>query len=363
MGDALTERALLVFAPCQCDNRDETVVFARPFTSTRFLDWLVAVARACAFACVTLAVTSAAAFAGDRYALVVTGASGGAQYAETYDEWRSSFVQLLQGPLGLAEDHVLVLAEEEFAGAQKATRENVQSALLDLRRYVKKDDVLVITLVGHGSGADSGDAKFNLVGPDLSVEQWAELVRPIQGRVVFINAASGSFPFLRALAGSNRVVLTANDSAAQSFETVLPQFLLTAFEGESADLDKNGRTSMWEAFTYVSAKVRDWFGERAQLATEHPMLDDDGDGLGRLIDDTGPDGLLARVTYLRADPPIEDTGDPERMARLRRRAELYTQLEELRARKELVPPEEYEAALEKLLLEIARIDRALKSLS
>lgn len=308
-----------------------------------------------------LALSSASAFAGDRYALVVTGASGGAQYAEKYDEWRSSFVQLLQGPLGLAEDHVLVLAEEEFAGAQKATRENVRAALVDLRRRVTKDDVVLITLVGHGSGADSGEAKFNLVGPDLSVEEWAELANPLQGRLVFINAASGSFPFLRALAGKNRIVLTANDSAAQSFETVLPQFLLTAFDDESADLDKNGRTSMWEAFAFVSAKVGDWFDQRSQLATEHPMLDDDGDGIGRLIDDVGPDGLLARVTYVRADPPIEDTGDPERVARLRRRAELYTQLEELRARKELTPPDEYEMALERLLLEIARIDRALKS--
>ena len=303
----------------------------------------------------------ASAFAGDRYALVVTGASGGAQYSEKYDEWRSSFVQLLQGSLGFAEDHVLVLAEEEFAGAQKATRENVRSVLLDLRRRVAKDDVVLITLVGHGSGADSGEAKYNLVGPDLSVEQWAELVNPLQGRVVFINAASGSFPFIRALAGRNRIVLTANDSAAQSYETVMPQFLLAAFQDEAADLDKNGRTSLWEAFAYMSAKVRGWFDQRSQLATEHPMLDDDGDGIGKLIDDVGPDGMLARVTYVRADPPIDDSGDPERVARLRRRAELYTQVEELRARKELMAPDEYEATLEKLLLEIARIDRALKS--
>src|SRR5262245_45063315 len=72
--------------------------------------------------CVLVAVPTEA---GERYALVVTGASGGPQYSERYDEWRSSFVQLLQGPLGYPEDHVLLLAEEEFSGAQKATRENV----------------------------------------------------------------------------------------------------------------------------------------------------------------------------------------------------------------------------------------------
>jgi hypothetical protein len=310
-----------------------------------------------------LVLLSTTARAAERYALVVTGASGGPQYAEKYDEWRSSFVQLLQGELGYPEDHVLVLAEEEFAGARKATRENVRASIEDLRKRATKDDLVLVVLVGHGSGSDTGEAKFNLVGPDLTAHEWAELVRPFPGRLVFVNAASGSFPFIEQLTAKNHVVLTANDSAAQQFETVMPQFLVPAFKDGAADFDKNGRTSMWELFAFVSARVRDWFDQRGQLATEHPMLDDDGDGTGKLVDDEGPDGMLARVTYVAAEPPIEDTGNPETTARLRRRAELNTQIEELRARKETMSPDDYEAALEKLLLELARIDRALRTKS
>ena len=103
------------------------------------------------------------------------------------------------------------------------------------------------------------------------------------------------------------------------------------------------------------------FDQRAQLATEHPLLDDDGDGLGRLVEDQTPDGPLARVTYIQADPPIDESGDPETTARLRRKAEINTALEELRARKQQMPLDDYEDALEKLLLELARIDRALRS--
>ncbi|HUS22154.1 MAG TPA: hypothetical protein VMZ66_09115, partial [Aeromicrobium sp.] len=150
---------------------------------------------------------------------------------------------------------------------------------------------------------------------------------------------------------------------AQTFETVLPQFLVPALEDEAADLDKNGRVSVWEAFVFASARVKGWFDQRAQLATEHPMLDDDGDGVGRLVDDQGPDGMLARVTYLQGDAPIGDTGSPETTALLRRKVELNTQLEELRARKETLLPEDYENALEKILLELARIDRQLRSKS
>jgi hypothetical protein len=313
--------------------------------------------------CAVLLLCAAALEAGERYALVVTGASGGPQYAEKYDEWRSSFVQLLQGQLGYPEDHVLVLAEEEFAGAQRATRENVRTAIADLRKRATKDDVVLVVLVGHGSGSDSGEAKFNLVGPDLSARDWADLLRPLPGRLVFINAASGSFPFIEELTAKNHVVLTANDSAAQQFETVLPQFIVAALTDDAADFDKNGRTSMWELFAFVSARVRDWFEQRGQLATEHPMLDDNGDGAGKLVDDEGADGMLARITYLAAEPAIEDTGNPETTARLRRRAELNTQIEELRARKETMAQDDYEAALEKLLLELARIDRALKNKS
>ena len=301
--------------------------------------------------------------AGERYALVVTGASGGPQYAERYDEWRSAFAQLLQGKLGYPEDHVLLLAEEEYAGTQKATRENVRSAIADIRKRATKDDVVLVVLVGHGSGADSGEGKFNLVGPDLSAREWADLLKPMPGRLVFINAASGSYPFIQELSAKNHIVITANDSGAQTYETVLPQFLVSAFSDESSDLDKNGKVSVWEAFTYASARVKSWFDQRSQLATEHPMLDDDGDGTGRLIDDQSADGVLARVTYLQNDLPIVDTGDPERTALLRRKVELNTQLEELRARKETMMPEDYENALEKLLLELARIDRSLKSKS
>ncbi len=312
--------------------------------------------------CLLLA-ASGMARAGERYALVVTGASGGPQYAEKYDEWRSSFVQLLQGPLGYAEANVLVLAEEELAGAQKATRENVRAAIADLRKRATKDDVVLVVLVGHGSGNDADDAKFNLVGPDLSASEWGELLKAMPGRLVFINGASGSAPFLQELSARNHVVITANDSAAQTFETVFPQFLLEAYRDNGADLDKNDRVSVFEAFAFISSRVREYFEQRSQLATEHGVLDDNGDGIGRLIDDEGADGLLARLTYLRADAPIADTGNPERTAMLRRRAELNTQLEELRARKHTMPLDDYERTLETLLLELARIDRALRSKS
>ncbi len=309
-------------------------------------------------------VSPAAAGESERYALIVTGASGGPEYLKKYDTWRQSFTTTLKQTFGYPDAQIVALAEEEVAGVRKATRENVRAALATLRDRLTGDDVLLVLLIGHGTGDDSDLAKFNLVGPDLSAAEWADLVRPIQARVIFVNTASGSFPFIEKLSGRNRVVLTANDSAAQQFETVFPGFFFDAFNADEADLDKNGKVSLWEAFAFASGGVRRWFEERRQLATERALLDDSGDGLGHDVDEAAKDdGLVAQVTYLQREPPIADTGDPELTALLRRRAALESDLEQLRVRKGRMRPEDYEAALERILLELAQIGRRVRSRS
>jgi hypothetical protein len=306
-----------------------------------------------------LAVAAAPAFAAERYALVITGASGGADYATKYQGWRTSFVQTLRDKFGYPEDHVKVLSEEGGRG-EKSTREDVRAALTELRKRAVDGDISIVLLIGHGT-ADSEDAKFNLVGPDLTVDEWAALVEPIPGRVVFINASSGSFPFLAKLAGKGRIVLTAGDNAAQQFETVFPQFFVKAFEDGAADLDKNGKVSLLEAFTYAGAHVKEHFEERGQLATERPLLDDTGDGVGREAASPGRDGTLAQVTYLQPDVPPSMAGNPELAALMRQRAEVENKLDVLKAEKETMPADRYQAELERLLVELARLDRTIRS--
>ena len=308
--------------------------------------------------CALFTVTAGAA---ERYALVITGASGGSPYAEKYDAWRQTLVKTLTTTFEYPVGHLVVLAEQPGDGVGEATRENVRQAISALRDRVNSDDTLLVLLIGHGSGADGDNAKFNLVGPDLSSSEWSALLKGMPGQMVFVNTTGGSYPFLRDLAGKGRVVVTANDSAAQQYETVFPGFFIEALTDEGADTDKNGKVSIWEAFVAASDSVRRSFEEKGQLATERPLLDDTGDGVGREAGEAGSDSVLARITYLRADPDIADTGDPLRNAALRRRATLMNELEQLRARRESMNQEAYESALEKWLLEIAQIDRRLKT--
>jgi len=315
-----------------------------------------------AFFAIALLVASTAS-AGERYALVVTGASGGETYAQKYLTWRVAFTAVLRDTFHYPPDHIVTLAETESDGVRKATREQVQRALADLRKRMTKDDQLLVLLMGHGTSLDGDEAKFNLVGPDLSAGEWADLLKPIPGRLVFVDTTAASFPFLRKLAGHGRVVLTATDSAAQQFETVFAEYFVKAFSEPATDVDKNRRVSIWEAFAYASAAVRQSYEQKGQLPTERSLLDDTGAGVGREAQTPGTDGALARVTYIEPDAPLALPADAAQAALVRRRAELESQLEELKARKESTPPDQYDAQLEKLLIEIARVGAQLRSKS
>ena len=181
---------------------------------------------------------------------------------------------------GFQDDHLIVLAETPSPGVGRASREGVRQALAELRSLVTKDDAVFVILFGHGT-FDGIDAKFNLVGPDLEASEWAELLDPLPGRVVFINTTSSSFPFLERLSARGRVIITATDSPAQRFDTVFPEFFVEALDEPSSDLDKNGQVSIWEAFSFASYRVRQWYEQRGRLSTERPMLDDTGDGVGK----------------------------------------------------------------------------------
>jgi hypothetical protein len=264
---------------------------------------MAAVSRAARGLATTLLFVSIApaAAAADHYAIVVTGATGDAAYVQRFDEWRDRFASILRDAYGYDDEHLFVLAERPSTGVRDATAAQIRATLAQVQRRAVEGDVILILLMGHGSVFEGDDARFNLVGPDLTMDEWASLVKPIAGRLVFVNATAGSFPFLRMMAGKNRVVLTATDTIAQRYVTVFPEFFVRAFNDEGADLNKDNRVSIWEAFEYASAGVKRWFEEKGQPATERALIDDTGEGIGREAGTQGPDGPVAEATYLRTE--------------------------------------------------------------
>lgn len=305
-----------------------------------------------------LVLSSAAADAGERYALVVSGANGGPEYAEPYAAWTAAFERTLTERMKFDRALVTVLSDSDNA-SDVATAANVRKAVEAVRQRMTRDDLLFVLLIGHGT-SDGEEAKFNLVGPDLESLEWAALLKALPGQVVVVNTTAGSFPFIERLSGPRRIVISATDSAAQRFDTAFPEYFIMAFEDEAADLDKNGRVSVWEAFASTSAAVRRHYQQRGQLATERSLLDDNGDGVGRGAAEAGADGSQAIRTYLDETAPGTAPTDEALLALLQRKALIEAELDELKIRKAFLQAEEYATEFERIITDLARVSSEIR---
>src|SRR5262249_20317179 len=144
------------------------------------------------------------------------------------------------------------------------------------------------------------------------------------------------------------------------FDTVFPEYFIKALTDPSADIDKNGRVSIWEAFVAASVGVRRYFGQRGQLATERALIDDNGDGQGREAGGEGTDGSVASHTYLDPDVPGAAETDDQLLTLLQNRATLQLDADDLKDRRQLLTIDEYEQEFERIMIELAKITREIK---
>ncbi len=137
----------------------------------------------------------------------------------------------------------------------------------------------ILVMIGHGT-AQAGEAKFNLQGPDLSARELAKWLAAVDAPVIIVNCASGSSPFINALSGKNRVVVTATQNEQESnfcrFGEYLPQALLDV----TSDLDHDDQVSLVEAVIQAANRTRAFYESEDRIQTEHALLDDNADKLG-----------------------------------------------------------------------------------
>jgi hypothetical protein len=320
--------------------------------------WLVVRGIALAVFCAVAAPGLAAA--DERYALIVSGVSGTEKFAANQKTWASSLQTTLQQRLGFAAERIIVLSESG-TGTALANRANVLSTLSSLKSRLTADDTLLIVLIGHGT-FDGTAAKFNLVGPDMDSKEWKASLDGNPARLVFVNTTSSSFQFVPALSGKNRIVIAATESAAQKYATMFPQYFIEALDQSAkADNDKNGRLSVWEAFTYASQAVKQAFEKQGTLVTERSVIDDNGDGVGKeAAATTGTDGVLAKTTFL--DPlPASSANNPALAALEKRRVTIEAEIEQLKVKKGDMPAGQYEEEFERLAIELAKISVQIRS--
>ncbi|HEY7056869.1 MAG TPA: C13 family peptidase [Vicinamibacterales bacterium] len=315
---------------------------------------------------VTLAVLCApvAASAQATHLLIVVGLAGDPEHGELFRKWGSKLVDAATTKLGVPKENVAYLSDEDTPVAPatgRSTREEVAKAFAALASKAGEDDTVMIVLFGHGT-FDGKIAKFNLPGPDMSPADFAPLLAHLRSkRIVFVDTASASGPFVEALSGPGRIVLAATRTGAEKFATLFGGPFVDAFSTEAADTDRNGRVSVLEAFSYAKQQVAAEYQREGLLQTEHALLDDNGDKEGSM--DPGPqakDGQAAAALSLGAARAEAAPANEQLRALYAERDALERRIESLKLLKSGMDPDKYAAELEKLATELALKGRQIR---
>ncbi len=297
------------------------------------------------------ALSAAPAAAERATVLVIAGAPGEAEFAPDLELQREAWARVC----------AQADAKHIAIGDSDTDRERVKAALEAEAKTGPGE--LWLVLIGHGT-FDGKEAKLNLRGPDLSATDLAEWLKPNQRPLAIIDTTSSSAPFLARLAGPRRVVVSATRSGNEQNYARFGKFLAEAVGDTKSDLDKDGQISLLESFLSASHRTAEFYKTEGRLATEHALIDDNGDGLGtpaewfrgviatkRARDGAPLDGLRAHQFHL-----VRSAAEQQLTPDLRaRRDQVEQQVGALRERKEKLKEEKYYQELEKLLLELARV--------
>lgn len=316
--------------------------------------WRLGAGRALVTVLVWLTLTSSA-FAQTSHLLIVVGLAGDPEHGELFKKWATTLADTATQKLGLAKENVVLLSD---AGA---TAVNVGKAFGTLASRVGADDTVFIVLFGHGTFA-ANVAKFNLPGPDMTPKDFEPLLARLKSkRIVFVNTASASGPFVEALSGPGRVVVAATRNGDEKFATLFGGPFVEAFAAEAADADRDGKVSILEAFDYAKKAVSASFQREGLLQTEHAILDDNGDHQGSMEPGRqAKDGQVAAVLSLGSLRPQALPADEKVRALYLERQQIERRIDELKLLKSGMDPEKYAAELEKLALEIALKSRQIR---
>jgi hypothetical protein len=344
-------------------------------------------------------------------ALILQGIGGDARHTAKFTKWTDDTRKVLVDKFGFLPDRVIVVADKE------TTKENIKKAFDTVKGQVKPIDSFFLFFIGHGdpweipgtappvdittigqsqgggrSSRGSGgpapagrgapapggrggsrggrggggpqtplglmDYKFNIQGPDYTGTEYMEML-PAAARVAIINTTNSSGASLEIMAKKNHVLITATRSASEVNDTIFYDHFLAGLQDAASDEDKDKKVSLWEAFKFASEGVERFYKEQGRLATEHPMLSDNGmEAVNSAVTNLP---VLARSTVFNVDRPAT-AGDVRMQTLLNERTEIELKIAALQLDERNLEKSEYEKRFQTLLLELARKNAEIKQL-
>jgi hypothetical protein len=295
---------------------------------------------------------------------VIVGIAGEPEHGEAFERWATTLVDGVER-FGVDRSRVIYLHEKPDTDPKRitgrSTREEVEKAFTQLAKTSRPDDVVFVLLIGHGT-FDGKVAKFNLPGPDMTAADFEPLLKRIQAKqLVFVNASSSSAPFLHELAAPGRTIVTATRTGNERFATLFGGYFVDALVSDEADLDRNRRVSILEAFTAARLEVARAYEREGLMRTEHALLDDSGGRKG--VTEPTADGAVGRVAAMislgtTAGDALPE--DPALRALHVERRELEQRVESLKLLKGGMDQKRYVSELEALVTALALKTRQIR---
>lgn len=285
--------------------------------------------------------------------ITVAGLGGEPDYEQRFTANANDLNRVFKSAVGA---HVWTLT------GPKATKAALAQAMSEAARLAKPEDDLVLTLIGHGS-FDGEVYKFNLVGPDVTAAELAEMCDKVPARrQLVVDTTSASGGAVAALERPGRAVISATKSGTEKNATVFARYWAEALQDPSADTDKNESISAAEAFVYTDRKTADFYSSQKRLATEHAQFEDTGKGepvrsaaLGQ-----GREGaLMSTFTVVRIGAAQAAMNDPAKRELMGRKEELEQRIDGLKYQKAAMEPGEYKKELTAALVELAQVQAQL----
>jgi hypothetical protein len=287
------------------------------------------------------------------YSVTVAGLVGEPDYEQRFTAGANDLDKLLKA--AGADVHVYTLT------GTAATRARLTEVLGQVAHDARPEDDFVLTLIGHGS-FDGVEYKFNLVGPDVSAAELAELCNRVAARrQLIVNTTSASGGSIAALRRPGRAVIASTKSGTEKNATVFSRYWVEALQDPSADVDKNESVSALEAFQYADRKTAEFYTAQKRLATEHAVFEDTGKGepVRAPSVDSGEGRLLASLILVRSGDTQKAAFDSTKRDLLAKKEDVERQIDLLKYQKAAMLQNDYEQQLKALLVGLARIQAEL----
>ena len=287
------------------------------------------------------------------YYVTVAGLGGEPDYEQRFTAAAKDLDKVFKASSGA---HVYTLT-----GGQ-ATRAKLTETMAVVARDAKPEDDFVLTLIGHGS-FDGVEYKFNLVGPDVSAAELAEMCDKVRARrQLVVNTTSASGGSIAALERPGRGVIAATKTGTEKNATVFARYWVEALQDPTADVDKSEAISAMEAFQYAERKTVGFYESQKRLATEHAVFEDTGHGDAvRAGAAQGREGaLLSSMTVVRIGASQAAMNDPAKRDLLAKKEELEQKIDALKYQKAAMEPGEYKKQLTEALLQLATVQGELE---